>query len=81
LESRTRAVTLCPAVTASQIVCLLSLKRAHSPRRNASSMTSFPVRPLPPIIRSLIFDKIYLESVAGEVCEERVLDYCESESF
>jgi hypothetical protein len=67
LESRTRAVTLCPAVTVSQIVGLLSLKRVHSPRCNASSITSFPVRPLPPIIRSLIFDEIYPGSVAGEV--------------
>jgi hypothetical protein len=61
--------------------CLLSLKRIHSPRCNASSMMSFPVRPLPPIIRSLIFDEIYPRSVSGEVHEERALDCCKSEKF
>jgi hypothetical protein len=60
---------------------LRSLKRVHSPRCNASSMMSFPVRPLPPIIRSLIFDEIYPRGVPGEVCEEGALDYCQLERF
>jgi hypothetical protein len=42
---------------------------------------SFPVRPLPPIIRSLIFGEIYLGNVSGEVCEERTLDCRKSERF
>jgi hypothetical protein len=34
-------------------------------------MMSFPVRPLPPIIRSLIFGEIYPGNVFGGVCEKR----------